>query len=248
MELQTQLFINFEDEKGQQIFGTVVNYDWIDERKLLMNVLRIVLNLIDFDSYRDIQYSNEMFNARGLEDFYSILRNECNLPSPTAAVEIRTNIINNICTEGEMNVDTSYLETAILKKDEGIHKKLYEHNRLFSIESLKDAYAANFSNFNHQWRIGENFIIVNIISPESINKSYYDISLSSEIKLGFILGSDYGEGLFADFITPVTLTDYIAKKGNCDSLDKTFIEGYKKIINSYGIKMFSVSELEERNK
>lgn len=237
---RTQLFINIEDAKGDQILGTVVHYQWGYGTVMLESALDIATNMkvIGNDGYGKGAEQKSYESA-----LFKLLKNNCGCKKPDLTYALRNSIDKNIGCSGELNVTTFEFEQAV---QEPVHDFQKEPCDLISVVDpvlvVKRAYKAKYENFFNQCDNNDGLMFINMKTAESIenvNSSYWD---ASEIKFGFglITGIMYPEW------HPATFEQYARQDINRDDISDEFIENYKLLLKKYEIEMMSPDELYSR--
>lgn len=244
---RTQLFINVENKRGQQILGTVVHYQWGYGRVMLANGLNIaagVLNQRYFDDNRYSMTEAEKLKAKNLDSF---LKDKCNLLDPILALELRKSIIKYIDGNGDIICDTSRIEKAIADNEriDLREKRRYIDNFFDPAKMLKKAYAAKYNNFFKGLDNNDGFMIINIKTNSDKTDILDIISISFGFGITTISSSDNWEHMCM-YWTPANLDEYAGQSVNQEFADENYVAGYKCLLEAYGIKLMSKKELIKR--
>lgn len=241
---RTQLFINLEDAKGEQILGTVIHYQCGYGRVMLESALHIATNM-DLTDIGDYGKSDEqkLFESKVFE----ILKDYCGFKKPALTYALRNSIGKNIGNGGVLNISIDEFEQAVKEPVRDVQKQnLSIFSVLDPVVEVKDAYAAKYENFFNQCDNNDGLMFVNMKTAEpieNVNSYYWD---ASEIKFGF--------GLTTDIYSmnpkwhPATFEQYARQEVNHGYVTEDFIEGYKLLLKGYGIEMMSPEEVKSRSK
>ncbi|WP_046308400.1 hypothetical protein [Lactobacillus apis] len=251
MGVKTQLFINIEDANGEQILGTVIQYQWGYGKVMLESALDIATNMDSIDIIDDGKSEEQTLYKLVL---CVLLKKYCGFKKPELTYALRNEIEKYICCSGGLIISTADLNALIADNELAVKEPAHDFQkapcRLFSVddpvERVRRAYMAKYNNFFNQCENNGGLMFINMRTAEPIERLSLGHWNVSEIKLGFGLTTDTYEK--HPKWHPSTFNQYARQIFNRNVISDKYIENYERLLKKNRIEMMSPDELHLRRK
>lgn len=239
---RTHLFINIEDVNGEQILGTVIQYQCGYGKTMPESALHIATN---FETYRFSDASQDLYKKR----LFEILEKYCDCKKPALTFMYRNSIKELIdagdISRGQFNISTDKFEDLAKGPVRDAQKEDLGVTWVDDpVQILREAYRSTYTDFFDHCDNDHGLMFINIKMNEPVDSiDAYSLG-DGEIKFGFGLTTNsFAEG---SYWYSVTFDEFARQEINSEAISENFIEGYKLLLDSYGIEMMSPNELKSR--